>query len=156
MKSYETHNPDVKVLDVTSEGNKSDEKIIHNLLKDYQYRTEWFYDSEKVHEIWNNYTKDMKRFNPNSITSIVKGIKTTRSYQDDQCTDSELVSLVQNSFGSENILTGDEIKAKLSYAYLERYNRWPGYITIDRLSKFGYKYIQKKINGKKRYYISLQ
>ena len=87
MKSYRTHNPDVKILDVVKDGSQEDERILHILLKDYQYRTEWFYDNKKVHEIWYNYTKDMEKFDPDSVPTVVEGTKTTRGYSDFKCED---------------------------------------------------------------------
>lgn len=47
MYSYTTQNPDFQLLDVC-EGNQEDEKFLHNSLKEYQHRGEWFHYSDRI------------------------------------------------------------------------------------------------------------
>lgn len=51
LQDYNTHNPDYILLD-TCNGNLNDEAAIHNILKEYQYRSEWFHYNKKILDIW--------------------------------------------------------------------------------------------------------
>lgn len=54
MKQYSTHNPDFQLLD-SIDGELQEEKFLHKILKNYQFRTEWFYNIPEVYSIWNSY-----------------------------------------------------------------------------------------------------
>lgn len=54
MKTYKTHNPHVVLLS-SKDGNRVDEKKLHSLCKEYLYDTEWFYNNDKVKEIFKTY-----------------------------------------------------------------------------------------------------
>lgn len=54
MKQYYTHNPDFQLLD-SIDGELQEEKFLHKILKNYQFRTEWFYDVPEVYSIWNSF-----------------------------------------------------------------------------------------------------
>ncbi len=60
LHSYKCHNPSFEVLEVC-DGTIQDENNLHKLCDEYKYRTEWFYYSEEVLDIWNNYTKNFSR-----------------------------------------------------------------------------------------------
>lgn len=55
MRSYRTHNPDWLLIDVM-EGDRTKEQFLHNLLKLYRYKLEWFYKDDYILEFW----KDIK------------------------------------------------------------------------------------------------
>lgn len=152
MQAYRTDNPDITVLDVIKDGTLKDEKKIHNLLKDYKHRNEWFFCNRNVYNIWNNYTHDMEKFDPNDIENVINGTKTSRTFSEDMWNDKDLISIIQDEFGEEGCLTGVEIKQKFKYILSNYYNKNINYIIIDYLSKSGYSYIQKKINSKKLYF----
>lgn len=56
LKSYETSNPDVNVISYSS-GSISDEKDLHEKLKSFHHRNEWFHKtSESLNIIHNEFT----------------------------------------------------------------------------------------------------
>lgn len=152
MQSYQTNNPDIEILEVVEDGTLKDEKYLHELLKEYKHRNEWFLCNKNVYDIWNNYTRNMKRFDPNDYSNIIDGTKTTRSFSEFVYTDQNLIKLVQSEFGEEGCLTGIEIKQKFKNILSNYYNKKINYVIIDYLSNFGYSYIQKKVNLKKVYF----
>lgn len=54
LSKYYTHNPDYQLLDV-SEGTREMEKFLHKILKQYQFRTEWFHNVPEVYDVWNDF-----------------------------------------------------------------------------------------------------
>ena len=56
LKQYNTYNPNFEILGIAS-GDKTQESLLHNLIKDYKYKTEWFIENEEIYNIWNNYLK---------------------------------------------------------------------------------------------------
>ena len=54
MKQYSTHNPNFQLLD-SIDGELKEEKFLHKILKNYQFKTEWFYNTPEVYSIWNSY-----------------------------------------------------------------------------------------------------
>ncbi len=60
LHSYQCHNPSFEVLEVC-EGTIQDENSLHKLCEEYKYRTEWFYHSEEVLQIWKDYTKSFRK-----------------------------------------------------------------------------------------------
>lgn len=56
MRDYRTLNPNVEILDTFEEGTTTSEKELHLLMCDYHHCNEWFKFSNKILEIWNNYT----------------------------------------------------------------------------------------------------
>lgn len=155
IRQYHTHNPSTEIIDVVLEGSKEDEHNLHLLLKDYQYNNEWMYNDPEVYRKWYEYNKDKKRFDQNEIKNIVLGTNSSRLYSDQQSSNKSLRQLVQERFGKEGIYTGDEIKQNLKQVYEKLFNKPLKYVTIDLLSKFGYKYVQKLVQNKKKYYIFL-
>lgn len=54
MKQYATHNPDCKLID-SFDGNKKDEKELHELCKEFHHSLEWFNKDERILEIFQEY-----------------------------------------------------------------------------------------------------
>lgn len=55
FKTYRTHNIDAQLLAYKT-GIRKDEKLLHELCKEYQYEGEWFYNNDFVKDTFNNYT----------------------------------------------------------------------------------------------------
>lgn len=127
IEKYKTHNPDFVVLD-TAEGTKEDEKHLHDILIQYQYRTEWFYDTEEVHNIWKNYARNHLYVEE---PTVKKHIKVNPNIQE----------AVYKQFGKKITLSGEEIKDKLWKAINNRTKSI--YITIDSIKKYGYEYVRR-------------
>ena len=141
IKAYRTHNPDFTILQIVSNGSKSDEIKLHHILRDYQYYTEWFYDSQYVHNIWNNYTKDMKKLNVDEIIS--------KSLDKVQYCPNKVLAIKEEL---EDII-GDELYCKDSWEYkdimnpLYRKYKKKGAPILSDLKKFGYDYKRIKVKG---------
>ena len=75
LSAYRTNNPiDVIVIDVIEGLGQSEEKELHDLLKDYNYRNEWYVKDKKVLDIWKNFKFHYK--NPyGSLSKEVKAYK---------------------------------------------------------------------------------
>ena len=136
INGYKTCNPDFCILDITLDGTVEDETNLHKLMSKYSYYTEWFHDCPEVHKIWENYTKNMKRFVPkkeekNQIKKIQKDSIVTdkmKKIQDD----------VDKVFSNgSTIMTGEEIKDILRDIY-SYYGVKSSYVEIKNLKKFGY------------------
>lgn len=54
IKTYKTHNPHAILLS-SKDGNRTDEKNLHALCKEYQYDSEWFYNKDEVKKIFEDY-----------------------------------------------------------------------------------------------------
>lgn len=127
LREYKTHNPDFVVLD-TAEGTREDEKTLHSILSQYQYRTEWFYDVEEVHNIWKNYSREHLYIEESPVKKHIK-------------VSSNIRESVYKQFGKKITLTGEEIKDRLWKAINGKTKSL--YITIDSLKKYGYEYTRR-------------
>lgn len=54
MKQYTTHNPDYRLID-NFDGDKEDEKELHELYKEFHHSLEWFNKDERILEIFQEY-----------------------------------------------------------------------------------------------------
>lgn len=134
MKSYKTHNPNFKIIDVKVDGTKEDESKLHKLLSKYLYYTEWFHDCPEIYEIWNKYTKNMKKYDPFEHTK-----KKTKEAKDDLSISKrkELIEKdINDVFRDECIITGNEIKEILKDIY--SYYGLKFYPQIKTLEQYGY------------------
>ena len=62
IPKYITHNPDTIFLDTNESATKQDEYEIHRILKPYKIKpnAEWYYNSDKVHQVWNDFKNKYK------------------------------------------------------------------------------------------------
>lgn len=141
IKTYRTYNPDFTILQIVSNGNIQDETNLHTILKDYQYYSEWFYDSSYVHNIWNKYTKDMEHLDVEQIVS--------ESFDKAKYNTNKILGIKKEL---EDIIE-DELYCKDTWEYKDimnplykKYNKKGAPILSD-LKKFGYNYKRIKING---------
>ena len=70
MKQYTTHNPDYRLID-NFDGDKEDEKELHELCKEFHHSLEWFNKDERILEIFQEY----KNFNMNIYNKEIKALK---------------------------------------------------------------------------------
>lgn len=70
MKQYATHNPDYRLID-NFDGDKEDEKELHELCKEFHHSLEWFNKDERVLEIFQEY----KNSNMNIYNKKIKDLK---------------------------------------------------------------------------------
>lgn len=54
LKAYELHNCYAKLID-SKPGNKQDETNLHELCKNYNYNSEWFFNCSEVKQIFKDY-----------------------------------------------------------------------------------------------------
>lgn len=54
MKQYATHNPDCKFVD-SFNGDREDEKELHELCKEFNHSSEWFNKDKRILEIFQEY-----------------------------------------------------------------------------------------------------
>lgn len=54
MKQYATHNPDYRLID-NFDGDKEDEKELHELCKEFHHSSEWFNKDKRILEIFQEY-----------------------------------------------------------------------------------------------------
>lgn len=54
MKQYATHNPDYRLID-NFDGDKEDEKELHELCKEFNHSSEWFNKDKRILEIFQEY-----------------------------------------------------------------------------------------------------
>lgn len=54
MKQYTTHNPDYRLID-NFDGDKEDEKELHELCKEFNHSSEWFNKDKRILEIFQEY-----------------------------------------------------------------------------------------------------
>lgn len=157
IKDYRTHNPEMEIIEVTLEGSLKDEKTLHSLLKKFQYRAEWFYENSEIYKIWKNYTKDIQKvskFYNEVFIKDSKEITSSKQYIIQNSNSSKLNDIIKDvyeEFGEECILTGEEIRSKLSEIYSK--NGAYFYPDTKTLAKFGYSMIRKRVNGIMTYFI---
>ena len=156
MKDYKTHNPNLEIIEVSLEGTLKDEKTLHKLLKLYKFRTEWFYDFKEVYEIWKDYTKDMQKVSKFYNDLFIKDSKeiTSKEIYSSKNSSNKLNSIIKDvyeEFGDECILTGKQIKEKLSEIYSKHGAYF--YPNIKTLANFGYSLVRKRVNGTMTYFI---
>lgn len=70
MKQYTIHNPDYRLID-NFDGDKEDEKELHELCKEFHHSLEWFNKDERILEIFQEY----KNFNMNIYNKEIKALK---------------------------------------------------------------------------------
>lgn len=143
MNTYCTHNPDFVVIDVTEDGTLNDEKRLHKLLKDYNYRLEWFYDRPEIHDIWNLYTKDMKRYDPYEYKEREK--KKAVIYPERT---NSIREYIQSVLGDEIEITGEEITDIMREACFKYGINKNIYLNIKNIKNFGYTFTRFKKNNK--------
>ena len=125
------------------------------MAKKFQYRTEWFYKNQKVIKIWKDYTKDMQKITKFYNDIFIKDSKEIKSQQTFQKDSNDklnaIIEDVYEEFGDECILTGEQIRSKLTEIY-SNHNAY-FYPNIKTLAKFGYSMVRKRVNGTMTYFI---
>jgi hypothetical protein len=76
IRQYNTYNPDIEVLSIRF-GNEEDEKKLHELLSEYNYKLEWFHYNNEVIDTFINYQCDSinANFDLADLYMVLKSIK---------------------------------------------------------------------------------
>jgi hypothetical protein len=61
MRQYATHNPDYQLLDML-DAPDSIEVLLHNFLRRWKYKTEWFYKDPYILEQWEYIKQNYKKY----------------------------------------------------------------------------------------------
>lgn len=103
---YNCHNPNYQVLELI-EGTRDDEYQLHQICKQYQYYTEWFYYCKEVMDIWDQYTKRFKRYESHR-TIIPPLFNVADNYE-------KIREEVHSIYKDGDIVNRKELKSNLTY-----------------------------------------
>ena len=137
INQYNTYNPDFKILGIAS-GDKEQETLLHDLIKNFKYKTEWFIEDEEVYNVWDNYLKNHPINNLESkyySDYIYKYINSLDDLDFDIPLEESYDQIIINSHPFIQIIADITTQEEFPILILHRFNKFNKIIPIHKIEK---------------------